>query len=130
MAMQYDVFLKRVQERAGLASRDEARRVAEATLATLAERLTEAEADDLAAQLPPDLKPHLLYQGARGAVDLSLDEFYAQVGAREGATTHRGIIDRAGAARHGRAPPGTRGRSWPSCKRPSARARWTISAPS
>jgi uncharacterized protein (DUF2267 family) len=47
--VQYEEFLNKVQDRIGPAQPDEARR---AITATLSERITGGEADDLGAQLP------------------------------------------------------------------------------
>ncbi len=54
--MKKDEFLKKVQEKAQLANKDEAVWVTDAVLKTLSERLTEKEAFDLASQLPQELK--------------------------------------------------------------------------
>ena len=56
--MQYDEFIGSVAQGAGI-SREEAERLTVATLQTLAERISGGEAEDLAAQLPEELKPHL-----------------------------------------------------------------------
>jgi uncharacterized protein (DUF2267 family) len=84
--MRYDEFISRVQERAGLA-RDEAVRSTEATLATLGERLYRTERENLAAQLPDELKEDLFKEVdsevTRRDVDrFSLEEFYIRVSAR------------------------------------------------
>jgi uncharacterized protein (DUF2267 family) len=57
--VQYDEFISKVAERSGV-ERDRADAVVRATLATLATRITPTEADDLAAQLPQQLKEPLL----------------------------------------------------------------------
>ena len=82
-------FLKRVYQRAPLRDRDVTRRATEAVLETLAERLDEGEVEDLLARLPVGL--HVaLWRGLRGAGDkaeqMTLDEFLARIGDREGVT--------------------------------------------
>jgi uncharacterized protein (DUF2267 family) len=84
--MRYDEFVTRVRERAGL-GRDEAVRSTEATLATLGERLYRTERENLAAQLPNELKEDLFKQVDsevtwRDVDRFSLEEFYIRVSAR------------------------------------------------
>jgi uncharacterized protein (DUF2267 family) len=79
-------FLRRVADDAGLDS-SSARRAAEAVLETLAERIAGGEADDIAAELPDDLRPAIERgKEASGgkAQRMSLDEFVARVAEREG----------------------------------------------
>lgn len=52
--MKADQFITTVRERADLESNDDARAATEATLRVLGSRLTETEAEDLAAQLPAE----------------------------------------------------------------------------
>lgn len=93
--MDYDQFVSTVRDEAGLGSRNEAERATRATLETLGSRLTEEEASDLAAQLPPELGQAVT--GAPAGVDkFSLDEFFQRVMEREG------LDDRAAAERHAR----------------------------
>jgi uncharacterized protein (DUF2267 family) len=85
--MRYHEFINRVQERTDLGSRDEAARATEATLATLGERLYRTERENLAAQLPDELKEDLFKrvdsEVIRRDVDrFSLEEFYIRVSAR------------------------------------------------
>ena len=79
--MQFDDFLTRVQEQAGLNTRDEAINITRAVLETLGERLDRKVRNGLEAQLPNELKEFLL-----GRVEHSdqydLQEFYNRVGAR------------------------------------------------
>ncbi|MCW2951827.1 MAG: hypothetical protein JWQ48_997 [Conexibacter sp.] len=83
-------FVEGVAQRAGLVGeRERARRATEATLETLGERISHGEVDDLAEQLPAELRSPL----ARGdelsggaARPLSLDEFLLRVAEREGET--------------------------------------------
>ena len=82
--MQYEEFLNRVQDRIGPAQPDEARRAITATLSTLSERISDGEANDLAAQLPQELKEPIQRSGEE-AEAFSLEEFLRRVGEREGA---------------------------------------------
>ena len=82
--MQHDEFLKTLSERTGL-ERDDADRAAVAVLTTLGERITQEEAEDLAAQLPSGLESVL--QGSGRAERFDLDEFLRRVAEREGADT-------------------------------------------
>ena len=79
--MQFDDFITRVQEQAGLNTRDEAISITRAVVETLGERLDRKVRNGLEAQLPNELKEFLL-----GRVEHSdqydLQEFYNRVGAR------------------------------------------------
>ena len=79
--MQFDDFITRVQEQAGLNTPDEAINITRAVLETLGERLDRKVRNGLEAQLPNELKEFLL-----GRVEHSdqydLQEFYNRVGAR------------------------------------------------
>lgn len=84
--MKYETFLERVQELANV-DRQQAERVIEATLATLAERLYRTRRDKIAAQLPDELKAPLLEDAesevSREQVDrFSQEEFLNRVSAR------------------------------------------------
>ncbi|MFW6135198.1 MAG: DUF2267 domain-containing protein [Chloroflexota bacterium] len=92
--MQYDEFIREVQNRARLPSRGEAVRAIQATLETLAERITRGEADDLAAQLPPQLAAYL--RDIETTDRFSVDDFFLRVAAKEAA-------DIPDAAHHARA---------------------------
>lgn len=92
--MQYDEFVGQVQNRARLPSRGDAVRAIQATLETLAERITPGEADDLAAQLPPELGSFLRDVGT--TEPFSVDDFFLRVAAKETA-------DPPDAAHHARA---------------------------
>ncbi len=81
--MQFDQFIGQVQHRARLAATDEAIRATRTTLQTLAERLTEGEADDLAAQLPQEIGRYL-QEVENHAERFSLDDFFRRVSEREG----------------------------------------------
>ncbi len=73
-------FISLVKKRARRDTEDQARRVTEATLTTLAERLAGNEADDLASQLPPTIGSYLRQETTRKTYNL--DEFYAIVAQR------------------------------------------------
>ena len=93
--LQYDEFIRSVAERAGI-SREDAERLTAATLQTLAERITGGEAEDLAAQLPQELKPHLTGVGEE-AESFDVDVFVARVAERAGtdpdqALAHGGAV--------------------------------------
>jgi uncharacterized protein (DUF2267 family) len=84
--VQYEEFLKRVQDLIGPAQPDEARRAIVATFSTLCERISGGEAGDLATQLPEELKEPLQRAG-EDAEEFSLEEFLQRVGEREGTNT-------------------------------------------
>jgi uncharacterized protein (DUF2267 family) len=84
--MQYEEFLNKVQDRIGPTQPDEARRAITATLSTLSERISGGETEDLAAQLPQELKEPIQRSGEQ-AEAFSLEEFLARVGEREGVNT-------------------------------------------
>ena len=81
--MKYDEFIKEVQTRGHIESREEAERATRATLETLAERLAGGEPHDLASQLPPKLAEHLRYEGEETANPFSLEEFFKRVNDKE-----------------------------------------------
>jgi len=76
--MDYDTFVREVAQRAGL-PRDQASVLTRATLQTLAERLTGGEADDVAAQLPMQMKEWLLSHATPAAEKFGVDEFVRRV---------------------------------------------------
>jgi uncharacterized protein (DUF2267 family) len=80
MALDYTAFLDTVAD-AARTGRDEAERATRATLRTIGERITRGEADDLAAQLPPEAAPYL-ESTERGAERFDLDEFLRRVAER------------------------------------------------
>jgi uncharacterized protein (DUF2267 family) len=88
-----DGVLQLVQEAAGT-DRSGAELVAHAVLTTLGERIAEGEAQDLAAQLPPELAPWVATKG--GAEGFDVDEFLRRVAERTRA-------DLPGAERYARA---------------------------
>lgn len=76
--MKRDEFLTTVQRRASLDETDEARAATDAVLATLGERITENEAEDLAAQLPRDVADAVT-RDHESAESMSPDEFVDRV---------------------------------------------------
>jgi uncharacterized protein (DUF2267 family) len=83
-----ETFVAKVADRAGL-DRDGAVRTSEAVLETLGERISRGEVEDLATQLPPELRRALERGDARSsgaARKMSLDEFLQAVAEREGLT--------------------------------------------
>jgi uncharacterized protein (DUF2267 family) len=79
--MDYETFVALV-EKSSRAQRDEAERAVRATLETLAERLSGGEARDIAAELPPELRPFLT--DGRRPEPFDLREFLHRVSEREG----------------------------------------------
>lgn len=85
--MEHDEFIGQVQSRARLASRGEAERATRATLETLAERIADGAAQNLAAQLPHEIGEHLRRQAPEQegtGEQFTLDDFFARVTEREG----------------------------------------------
>lgn len=87
--MDYEEFIKRVQEYAGLDSRDEAVKVTGAILETLGERIPRAHRQHLAAQLPGKLKAPVLKKTRPES--FPLEEFYKKVGRRAEIAYHRAV---------------------------------------
>jgi len=79
--MDYDRFISAV-ERGADVGREGGRRAAQATLATLAERLSKGQARDLAEQLPPELAPWIATD--HDAERFDVEEFLRRVAEREG----------------------------------------------
>lgn len=75
-------FIKQVQSRASLDSRDAAMKATQATLEALGQRLFGGEPSDLAAQLPRELAGCLRQGPKSEAFDLS--EFYRRISRKEG----------------------------------------------
>jgi uncharacterized protein (DUF2267 family) len=78
--MNHDEYLGELQHRAELPSQGEADRVARAVLTTLGERLTDGEADDLAAQLPREIDRYL--EEADSGQQFAFSEFTDRVADR------------------------------------------------
>lgn len=98
--MHEDEFLAHVRERADLESTDEARGATEAALRVLGTRLTEPEAEDLAAQLPEDFGAALTWQSGTEPKAFDADAFVDRVGDR-GADDNR--VDSSDAEAHAKA---------------------------
>jgi uncharacterized protein (DUF2267 family) len=82
--MQYQEFIERVQQQAGLASFGGAEAATRATLTTLGEYLTGGEGLDLASQLPQGLAEILRQQPPERSTIFSLNDFLQRVGEEEG----------------------------------------------
>jgi uncharacterized protein (DUF2267 family) len=80
--MDHDHFIGQVQHRARLASRGEAEAAVRATLETLAERLLDDSAENLASELPRELGHHLRVNAPKFE-RMSLKEFFDRVTERE-----------------------------------------------
>jgi uncharacterized protein (DUF2267 family) len=79
--MEHREFIQITQREAALDA-DAAERAAQATLTTLAERLSRGQARDLLQQLPAEMKPWLYTESAAEGFDV--DEFLRRVAEREG----------------------------------------------
>jgi uncharacterized protein (DUF2267 family) len=80
--VEYSELLNRLEDEAGL-DIEAAEQALAATLTTLAERISEEEAADLASQLPDELKAQL-GRAVTGGEVFSADEFLRRVADREG----------------------------------------------
>ncbi len=98
--MQYEAFIEQVQDRGGFRDRNRAEEATRATLETLGELLTAAEAADLAAQLPDDLDDYIQRQTSRTSHPsaLGVEDFCRRVAERQG-----GHLDPEDAQAHVRA---------------------------
>ena len=79
--MKYDEFVGEVENRGRLPSRGDAVRAIQATLETLAERIREGEASDLAAQLPPEIGTFL--RKVDETERFPVEDFFLRVAAKE-----------------------------------------------
>lgn len=79
--MQLDGFIDRVQERAGLNSREDAEAITRAVLETLGERLERKVRNGVVSQLPEELR-ELVLTRAQNADQYNVEEFFNRVGAR------------------------------------------------
>lgn len=79
--MQEDEFLDAVQRLTGLESRDQAYTITSAALGVFGQRITEGEAEDIAAQLPAQINDVLISENPE-AEEFSADEFVSRVGDR------------------------------------------------
>jgi uncharacterized protein (DUF2267 family) len=92
--MRYSTFITTVEQAAGI-EREEAERAVDATLRTLAERITRGEAEDIALFLPRELRSALT-SAPEPAEAFDIEEFVHRVAEREG-------VDDETAAEHARA---------------------------
>lgn len=76
--MRYDEFISKVAERATDGNREKAGNLTRATLQTLSERISGGEAEDLASQLPQDLKTWLT-ASEENPEDFDFEEFTKRV---------------------------------------------------
>lgn len=77
--MDHDEFIGTVQQRADLASRGEADSATRAVLTTLGQRITENEAEDVAAQLPMEIGRYLNDDGIEHAQQFDFQTFKRRV---------------------------------------------------
>ena len=77
--MNHDTFIGQVQHRARLDSRGAAEDATRSTLETLGERISEGTAENLAAQLPPEIGLHLRRTAAGDGERFDLDDFFALI---------------------------------------------------
>jgi uncharacterized protein (DUF2267 family) len=81
MSVDYSSFIEKVEQEAN-APREDAERAARATLETLGERISAGEAEDIAQQLPEELRPVLIR--GRDPQPFDVGEFVHRVAMREG----------------------------------------------
>ena len=84
LSIGHEKLLTSVQQRTGL-DRTSSELAMRATLTTLAERITRGESEDVAAQLPPELRPWL-QRTSQDAESFSAREFIRRVAQRMGGT--------------------------------------------
>ena len=92
--MQFEEFIRAVQERARLDSRDEAIAITRAVLEALGERLDRKVRNGVEAQLPNELKEFLLVR-KETADRYDLAEFYTRIAARS-QLKYQDALERAG----------------------------------
>lgn len=98
--MNEEELVAHVRERADLESSDAARAALGATLNVLGSRLSEPEAEDLAAQLPETFGADLTWESGTEAESFDVETFVARVREREDDDDR---IDSSGAEVHARA---------------------------
>lgn len=84
--MDYNQFVGQVQYHAHLSSGKDAETAIQATLETLGDGLSDGEADNLAAQLPPEIGEYLRRKGLdehHKGESIDLNQFYQRVAERE-----------------------------------------------
>lgn len=86
--MQYAEFMEQVTRKLDASDADGVRGAVDAVLKTLGECLTGGEADDLASQLPTELKDPLTGQ-SEDAKPLSMEQFHQRVSEQEGVELER-----------------------------------------
>lgn len=79
--MQFDDFIRRVQEQTGLDAPEDAEKITRAVLETLGERLDRKVRNGVVAPLPNELKDYVLTR-AENTAQYPVEEFYNRVGAR------------------------------------------------
>jgi uncharacterized protein (DUF2267 family) len=82
--VKHDEFIGQVQQRARLDSRGAAEAATRATLETLGERLSGGAAENLAAQLPPEIGEHLRRTASGTGDQIDLEDFFDRITQREG----------------------------------------------
>lgn len=82
--MEYERFIKLVQERGGIEQFGVAERAASAVLEVLGEHLTEEQANSIAEQLPTHIRDAILQKNTAGS--FGLQEFIRRVAEREEVT--------------------------------------------
>jgi uncharacterized protein (DUF2267 family) len=87
--MEYTDFISKVQAYTGIEDPVEARRILEATLETLGERLARVHRQHLAAQLPSRLKEFPLKHQQQD--HFAVEEFYNRVASRADINFHKAI---------------------------------------
>lgn len=80
--MNYNDYIQFVKERAGIKSDETARKAIESVLEVLGQRITIGQAQDIAAALPPELKPYLMQTPL--AEPFNLSDFLLRVSEKEG----------------------------------------------
>ena len=98
--MNEEEFLAHVRERAALDSIDEARKVTGVTLRVLGSRITDPEAEALAAQLPEAFDVDLTWGNGTGAESFGAETFVRCVHEREVENDHIDDIDADSAETH------------------------------
>lgn len=86
--MQYEEFIEKVRDRTQSTPATAAIATA-STLTTLGERVSGGETEDLASQLPKELKGQLSGQPQENAGSFSIDEFFQRVARREGVSNQQ-----------------------------------------